>query len=118
VKKFFTLFPSILFTLCIVAQSQSPYIEWQKSLGGTNGDVARSIEQTNDGGYIVAGYSYSYDGDASGLHSGFFWDYWVIKLNSLGAIQWQKMLGGTNTDFAYSIHQTQDSGYIVAGYAD
>ncbi len=90
-------------------------IEWQKSLGGTDNEVAECIQQTNDGGYIVAGYSASNNGDVSGNHG--FTDYWVVKLNSIGAIEWQKSLGGTNFDSANSIHQTTDGGYIVAGQA-
>ena len=89
-------------------------IEWQKSLGGSGRDYANSIQQTSDGGYIVAGSSVSNDGDVSGNH-GFATDYWVVKLTSLGAIDWQKALGGINNDYSYSIQQTSDGGYIVAG---
>ncbi len=89
-------------------------IQWQKCLGGSNGDWALSIRQTTDGGYIVAGYTLSNDGDVSGNHgSG---DFWAVKLDSLGNIQWRKCLGGTNFDCANSIQQTADRGYIVAGY--
>ncbi len=88
-------------------------VQWQKSLGGSADDIAYSIQQTNDGGYIVAGESYSNDGDVTGNHGVI--DYWIVKLNSMGGIQWQKCLGGTSADFAYSIQQTSDSGYIIAG---
>ncbi len=94
--------------------AQTPLIEWQKSLGGTGGDFASSIQQTSDGGYIVAGYSGSNDGDVTGNHGNT--DYWIVKLDNTGAIQWQKSLGGTSNDFASSIQQTSDGGYIVAGY--
>jgi hypothetical protein len=88
-------------------------IEWQKSIGGSGDDIARSIDQTNDGGFIVAGYSVSNDGDVSGNHgSG---DYWVVKLTSIGTIEWQKTLGGSVEDAASSIQQTTDGGFIVAG---
>ncbi|HPZ36691.1 MAG TPA: T9SS type A sorting domain-containing protein, partial [Bacteroidales bacterium] len=89
-------------------------IEWQKCLGGTNRDIANSIQQTSDGGFIVAGSTSSNDGDVSGNHG--YGDAWVVKLNSSGDIEWQKCLGGTNSDWAYSIQQTNDSGFIVAGY--
>jgi len=91
-------------------------IQWQKCLGGTNGDGVSSIEQTTDGGYVVAGNTYSNNGDVSGNHGGV--DYWVVKLDSVGNIQWQKCLGGTGQDYdyAYSIQQTTDGGYVVAGY--
>jgi hypothetical protein len=86
---------------------------WQKSLGGTNAEEAKSIVQTNDGGYIIAGYTSSNDFDVSGNHGNR--DYWVVKLNSTGNIEWQKTLGGTGDDTANSIQQTSDGGYIVAG---
>lgn len=95
-------------------------IEWQKCLGGTKNDEAESIQQTTDGGYIVAGHTNSEDGDVIGLHSIPYYyctDYWIVKLDTAGTIQWQKCLGGTSNDVAYSIQQTSDSGYIVAGYA-
>jgi hypothetical protein len=91
-------------------------IEWQKSLGGTGEDQAYSIQQTNDGGYIIAGYTYSNDGDISN-NIGFV-DTWLVKLNSLGSIEWQKSYGGTGGDAAFSIKQTTDGGYIVAGCSE
>ena len=97
----------------VVKLSSTGSIIWQKSLGGTGSDVGRSIQQTTDGGYIVAGTSNSIDGDVTGNHGDF--DYWVVKLSSTGAIIWQKTLGGTGSDNAYSIRQTTDGGYVVAG---
>ena len=88
-------------------------LDWQNSLGGSNIDVAYSIQQTNDGGYIVAGSSSSTDGDVTGNHGGR--DMWVVKLFANGNLDWQKSLGGSNTDIAESIRQTNDGGYIVAG---
>jgi uncharacterized delta-60 repeat protein len=79
---------------------------WAKTYGGTDEDFAYSIQQT-DNGYIVAGYTKSFGADAK--------DFWVLKLDLNGVIQWQKTYGGTDEDFAYSIQQT-DNGYIVAGY--
>lgn len=94
--------------------AQAPAIEWQKCLGGTTDDVASSIQQTTDGGYILAGYTRSNNGDVTGNHGNS--DYWVVKLAAAGTIQWQKTLGGTEDEYAYSIQQTTDGGYIVAGY--
>ena len=92
---------------------QVPVIEWQKSLGGTGFDYASSIQETSDGGYIVAGRSTSNDGDVTGNHGGY--DFWVVKLDINGNITWQKSLGGSNVDYAFSIQETSDNGYIVAG---
>lgn len=97
----------------IVKLSALGIIEWQKSLGGSYGDIANSIQQTSDGGYIVAGESSSINGDVTGNHGNA--DYWIVKLDSSGNIQWQKSLGGSNRDAANSVQQTSDGGYIVAG---
>lgn len=98
----------------IVKLNATGGIVWQKTYGGTKSEYANSIQQTSDGGYIVAGLTYSNDGDVSGNHSSFY-DYWIVKLNSSGQIIWQKTLGGTSDDTASSIQQTSDDGYIVAG---
>ncbi|MGG5210711.1 T9SS type A sorting domain-containing protein [Chryseobacterium sp. MIQD13] len=97
----------------IIKLTPTGSIQWEKSFGGYGGDDANSIEQTIDGGYIVAGTSTSTNGDVTGNHGST--DYWVVKLNSAGDLQWQKSLGGSDTDFGYSITQTPDSGYVVAG---
>ena len=89
-------------------------IEWQKCLGGTDWDDVNPIQQTSDGGFIVAGFTESNDGDVSGNHGND--DAWVVKLNSLGDIEWQKCLGGTIDDRACSIQQTSDGGFIVTGF--
>ncbi|MGE0562830.1 MAG: T9SS C-terminal target domain-containing protein [Flavobacteriales bacterium] len=102
-----------LFITTLYLTAQAPSIEWQKSLGGAQDDYAFSIQQTLDGGYIVAGDSRSDNGDVTGHY---YWsDYWVVKLDSLGIIEWQKSLGGNYDDFANSIQQTTDGGYVVAG---
>jgi type 1 glutamine amidotransferase len=108
-KKILTLSIFFIFTF-IYSQ---PLIQWQKTLGGTGWDTGSSIQQTADGGYIVAGLTSSNDGDVSGNKG--FTDFWVVKLNSLGAIVWQKTLGGTSDEEVLSIQQTADGGYIVAG---
>lgn len=99
----------------VVKLTSTGTIEWQKTLGGTGFDQAYSIKQTADGGYVIAGYSDSYDGDVTGNHG---YDYWIVKLTSTGIIEWQKTIGGTGTDYARSVEQTTDGGYIVAGYAE
>lgn len=97
----------------IVKLNSAGTIVWQKTFGGSDYDYSESIQQTSDGGYIVAGATNSYNGDVtSNQGSG---DWWIIKLNANGALQWQKSFGGTNFDVAHSIKQTLDGGYIVAG---
>ncbi|MBK7085133.1 MAG: hypothetical protein IPH53_10880 [Flavobacteriales bacterium] len=90
-------------------------IEWQKCLGGTNGDWVNSVLQTSDGGYIATGTTQSNDGDVFGGHGDN--DAWVVKLDATGNIQWQKCLGGTGSEQAYSTLQTSDGGYILVGTA-
>jgi len=97
--------------------SQAPAIQWQKSYGGSLNEYAYSMEQTTDGGYVVAGYASSNDGNVTGTHNSPYPDYWVVKLDNNGVLQWQKTLGGSNNDLAYSIAQTMDGGYILAGWS-
>lgn len=93
-------------------------IQWQRCLGGDNDDYALGIQQTSDGGYIMAGSTGSNDGDVAGHHGGLdigAFDGWVVKLSPIGEIQWQRCLGGSNDDYAGSIQQTSDGGYVMAG---
>jgi PKD repeat protein len=89
-------------------------IEWDKRLGDSGGEEPSSIQQTSDGGYIIAGSSDSNDGDVTGNHGSS--DYWVVKLNESGNIEWQKSLGGSSGEGALSIQQTSDFGYITVGH--
>lgn len=86
---------------------------WQKSLGGDLADVANEIRETADGGFLVAGYARSSDGDVTGNHGSD--DAWLVKFDASGTLEWQKCLGGTDSDYANSILQTPDGGYIIAG---
>lgn len=102
----------------VVKLDNNGNIQWQKSLGGSDYDYPYAIQQTRDGGYIVVGESKSNDGDVTGHHGiNAYSDAWIVKLDGSGNIQWQKSLGGSNPDVIYSVHQTSDSGYILAGYS-
>ncbi|MFC2161366.1 CFI-box-CTERM domain-containing protein [Acidobacteriota bacterium] len=82
-------------------------VEWSKTYGGNRDDLPLSIQQTIDGGYIVAGRTNSFGaGD---------FDIWILKLASDGSNEWQKTYGGSDSDIAHSIQQTSDGGYIIAG---
>lgn len=89
-------------------------LEWEKSFGGSNYDFPGSICVTNDHGFIIAGYTSSNDGDISGNHS-MNSDCWIVKLDSIGNIQWQKCFGGTGSDQAHDIIQLTDGGYVFVG---
>jgi hypothetical protein len=92
-------------------------LKWQQSLGGSNGDLAYSIDQTKDNGYIVVGGTTSNDGQVTGLHGGSAEDFWVVKLNESGAMQWQQALGSTEYEEARSVDQMKNGDYIVAGWS-
>ncbi|MGE8339997.1 MAG: T9SS type A sorting domain-containing protein [Flavobacterium sp.] len=99
----------------LVKLDKDGVIQWQKTYGGEYSDILRSMEQTSDNGYILAGYSNSpVSGDKTESSKG-GGDYWVLKLNDSGVIEWQKTYGGDGDDQPYAIHQTKDGGYILGG---
>ena len=90
-------------------------IQWDKTIGGEGDDILKSIQQTTDGGYILGGYSDSkISGDKTQKNNGYT-DYWVVKLDSLGNVQWDKTIGGKAYDYLISLQQTNDGGYILGG---
>lgn len=92
-------------------------IQWQNTIGGNGNDVLAAAEQTTDGGYILGGYSDSnISGDKAENSLGYI-DYWVIKLDTAGNIQWQNTIGGGISDQLYTICQTTDEGYIMGGHS-
>ena len=99
----------------VVKLNQNGIIEWQNCVGGTSSDLALSLVQTTDLGYIVAGTTRSNDGDVSGNHGNN--DAWVFKLSQTGTLVWQKCYGGSDQEYAASIDFSTSGGYIFAGYA-
>ncbi|MFB6340214.1 hypothetical protein ACE1ET_00750 [Saccharicrinis sp. FJH62] len=87
-------------------------VVWQQTFGGTYDDGANYITNTKDGGYIIAGYSRSFDGDVTGNKGSE--DVWLLKLNADGAVDWQNSYGGKLSDIGNSVQETLDGGYIVA----
>lgn len=97
----------------VVKLDKQGVVEWQKTYGGEYADLLRSMEQTTDNGFILAGYSTSsLSGDKTESNKG-VGDVWVIKINDVGAIEWQNSYGAEGDDQPYVIHQTSDGGYIV-----
>ncbi len=94
------------FDVMILKLNPDGTIVWQKTYGGSYDDDAYDIEQTSDGGYVVAGRSSSF---------GLNYSAWIFKLDSSGNVVWERTYDGDDWDFAYSIEQTSDGGYIVAG---
>jgi hypothetical protein len=83
-------------------------LQWTKTIGGPKGDEGYSLIQTSDGGYAIAGYTESF---GAGGH-----DVYVVKLDAKGNLQWTKTIGGPKDDEGYSLIQTSDGGYAIAGY--
>jgi len=99
----------------IIKLNANGQIQWQRPLGGSGDDITYSIQQTSDGGYITAGFSRSGDGDVTRNINEGDQDFWVVKLSQRGAIQWKKSLGGSSWDEAIAIQQTSEGGYVVVG---
>lgn len=80
---------------------------WAKTYGGTSSDVGSSVTETADGGYIIAGYTWSYGAGMS--------DIYLIGVKANGDLLWTRTCGGENADWAYSLAPVGEEGYIVAG---
>jgi hypothetical protein len=81
---------------------------WSRTYGGSAWDDCRGVEQTADGGYVLGGYTCSFGAGGS--------DMYLLKMDSLGNLQWQQTFGGDDLDDCYSVQPTSDSGYILGGY--
>ncbi len=84
-----------------------PNILWEKTFGGSGSDRGHSVQQTIEGGYIIAGSTASFGAG--------FDDVWLIKTDNKGDTLWTRTYGGFNLDWAQHIEQTSDSGYVVTG---
>ena len=101
-------FPFTKFTNQSQALAQAaPELEWSKTFGGAEIDQSYSVQQTSDGGYIIAGMRDSYNASSG--------DVWLIKTDSGGNKLWDKTFGGAQIDLGYSVQQTSDGGYVIAG---
>jgi hypothetical protein len=89
---------------------------WQKCYGGSGEDYLYSLLLDSDGGFIIAGIGGSNDGDIIGMHTP--GDYWIVKCDSVGGIQWQRCMGGSGSENAYRIIRSIDKGSLVVGYAN
>jgi hypothetical protein len=98
------------------AVAQTPVVTWQKNLGGSGDDVMTDMQVTADKGLIIAGYSKSnVSGSKTSASFSNTYDFWVIKLDSLGNKQWDRTYGGTDVDEAAAVIQTSDLGFLIGG---
>jgi len=100
----------------IVKYSSDGTLEWNKNFGGSDEDRFISVTLASGGGYVVAGYSYSTNGDLTGLNKGNY-DAIIAKYSSTGTLEWNKNFGGSDSDGFNSIAPTPDGGYIAAGWS-
>lgn len=112
-NKLMNILITIPFLLCCFSTcyaQTAPDILWIKTFGGDYMEYAHSVQQTTDGGYIVAGCTSSYG-------SGNF-DVWIVKTDESGNEEWNQTYGGLDNDVAYDVRQTTDEGFIIVGYSD
>ncbi len=91
----------------LVKTDSSGNAQWNKTYGGAGWDEAYCMIQTSDGGYAIAGFTFSF---AAGVN-----DFWLVKVNVSGTMQWNKTYGGAGGDAAYSLIQTGEGGYALTG---
>ncbi len=96
---------------CLIKTDANGNQQWSREYGRPNfSEIPNSLKQTVDSGYIIAG--------SSRLSTSIYPDFWVVKTDSSGNMQWNQTYGGENGDQARSVVETSDGGYAIAGYTD
>jgi hypothetical protein len=104
----------LIITSCKKSNPVQPHqILWMKTYGGNCQEYGCSVQSTSDGGYIVAGYSWSF-----GAGNPFHTNVYLIKTDAKGDTLWTKIYGDTANDRGYSVQLTSDGGYIIAGFTE
>jgi hypothetical protein len=98
----------VLISLPLVGSVGASSTMWTQTYGGTASDSAEAMIQTSDGGYAIAGYTDSFGAGYS--------DFWLIKTDAYGNVEWNKTYGGESPDHAYALIETPDGGFALAGY--
>ena len=100
----------VVILMLVAGEARAHGRTFQRTYGGNGTDVARSIQPTNDGGYIVAGYTTSFGAGLS--------DVYLMKIDSMGNKLWSRTYGGPNQDAGFSCAVMADGGFAIAGYTE
>ena len=100
------LYILLIGSLVVSVEASSP--TWTQTYGETGTDIARSLIVTSDGGYAIAGYTSSFGAGN--------YDFWVVKTDDSGNVEWNQTCGGPAFDRAYALVEASDGGYTIAGY--
>jgi len=100
----------------VVKINNNGSIQWQQCYGGPGNDLASNIIQATGGGYLVAGETKTSGGDIGALHG--MKDIWIFRIDATGALQWQRLYGGTLNDGSPLIIPTTDGGYMLGCFAN
>ena len=92
---------------------QEGSVQWRGYFGGTNNDRAHAVVQAEDGGFVMTGFSESDDFDISSTNGSY--DFWMVKVDPFGNLEWEHSFGGSGIEVSYDIAKTEDSGYVVVG---
>ena len=95
-------------SLLVLSLAGACFAGWERTYGGSSGDTGYCVRQTSDGGYIIVGYTQSFGVGEK--------DVYLIKIDSLGNTTWTRTYGGIYDDYCFSVAQTFDGGYIIAGW--
>ena len=103
------------FDVLVVKLDSNLNIQWSKTFGGSENDIANWGEHTKDSGYIFCGYTSSTDGDLTDITTFGKNDSWIVKLDKQGSIVWQKVNGGVSDDQYTSVIENFDGNYVALG---
>ncbi|MHC3129805.1 MAG: hypothetical protein IBV52_06990 [Candidatus Bathyarchaeota archaeon] len=100
----------VLISLPLIGSVGASSTMWTQTYGGTASDSAEAMIQTSDGGYAIAGYTNSF-----GVG---YLDFWVVKTDAYGNMEWNRTYSGTNCEQAYCLVEASDGGFALAGYTE
>ncbi|TKJ40136.1 hypothetical protein CEE37_10395 [candidate division LCP-89 bacterium B3_LCP] len=93
--------------LCLLKTDSCGIEQWRETFGGNSDDKGHAVQQTDDGGYIIAG-------ETTSLGAGNR-DFLLVKTDEIGSVRWYRTFGGSQADYCHAVCQTGDGGYLMAG---